>query len=140
MIDFYNSLPSHIFPSLVSPLAIDDLARVAQNRVMESIANDNMYISLETVASKIKLIATRSQNLVPIVSAESGKSDAPKVDIFADRSSELMWRWDLISLDLLPSNCRATVKKARAVRRKLKLHQKAVVRLIQAIKTMQQRA
>ncbi len=117
---------------LFSPLPIDDLARVAQTRIMGELVDGNLFVSVETVASKIKLIATRSQNLT-LIPSDSGKSDTPKVDIFADESKELMWRWDLSSLEILPSNHRSTVKKARAVRRKLKMHQKAVTKLIQAI-------
>ncbi len=115
-----------------SPLPIDNLARVAQTRIVGELTDANLHVSVETVASKIKLIATRSQNLT-LIPSESGKSDTPKVDIFADESRELMWRWDLSSLEILPSNLRLTVKKARAIRRKLKMHQKAVTRLIQAI-------
>lgn len=44
-----------------------------------------------------------------------------------------MWRWELSSLDYIPSECHSDVKKARSARRKLKNHQKAIVRLINAI-------
>lgn len=111
---------------------IDDLAHVAQTQIMKTISAEDLFISIETVASKIKLVATRSQNLVPIPEENAKVSTA--ADIFADTSKELMWRWDLISEDLLPSEHRAAVKKARGIRRKLKCHQKAVVKLIQVIR------
>eukprot|EP00554_Chaetoceros_debilis_P006650 CAMPEP_0194077568 /NCGR_PEP_ID=MMETSP0149-20130528/4172_1 /TAXON_ID=122233 /ORGANISM="Chaetoceros debilis, Strain MM31A-1" /LENGTH=1581 /DNA_ID=CAMNT_0038758635 /DNA_START=124 /DNA_END=4869 /DNA_ORIENTATION=+ len=113
-----------------SPLNIDDLAHVAQTQIMKIISVEGLFISIEAVASKIKLVATRSQNLVPIPEEKTKVSTA--ADIFADTNKELMWRWDLISQDLLPIEHRALVKKSRGIRRKLKLHQKAVVKLIQA--------
>jgi len=118
--------------NLISSLPIDDLARVAQNQLMQSLTDGKKFVSVETVASKIKLIAARTQHLFPIPES-SNKIDAPKVDIFSNTNSKFMWRWELVSLDFLPDKCKSTVKKARAERRKLKNHQKAVVKLIQAI-------
>ena len=43
-----------------------------------------------------------------------------------------MWRWELCSLDLLPQKELAKVKKARAMRKKLQSHYKAIINLITA--------
>lgn len=114
-----------------SPLSVDNLACVAQNKLICSL-DENKFVSIESVASKIKLIATRTQHLLP-VPHESTRTQIAKVDIFSDTNPEFMWRWELVSLDLLPDEYKATVKKIRAARRKLKNHEKAVIKLIQAI-------
>jgi hypothetical protein len=110
-----------------SPLSVDDLARIAQNKLIGSL-DDSKFVSVELVASKIKLIATRTQYLFPVP-----KSGPANVDIFSNTNPEFMWRWELVSLDLLPEQYKATVKVARSTRRKVKNHEKAVIKLIQAI-------
>jgi len=118
--------------SLVSSLPVEELARVAHYKIMTSVLEGKSHVPVEVVASKIKLIAERTQYLFPI--PDSGKKgEEAKVDIFSNTNSQFMWRWELISLDYLPNKSKATVKKARAARRKLKNHQKAVTKLVQAI-------
>ena len=114
-----------VFPH--SPLPVDDLARIAQNKLIGSL-DDSTFVSVELVASKIKLIATRTQYLFPVP-----QQGAATVDIFSNTNPEFMWRWELVSLDLLPDQYTATVKMARSARRKVKNHEKAVIKLIQAI-------
>ena len=113
-----------------SPLPIDDLSAFAQNKLMSS-CTEEMPISLESITSKIKIIASRTQYLFPIPSMENKENE--KLDLFSDNKPEFMWRWELISDDLLPPECKSCVKKARTSRRKLKNHEKAVTRLIQCI-------
>jgi len=115
-----------------SSLPIDKLARIAQHKIATSLMDSKSHVSVEAVASKIKLIAERAQYLFAIPDGIKRGEDA-KVHIFSDTNSEFLWRWELISVDYLPNEFKATVKKARAARRKLKNHQKAVTRLIQAI-------
>ena len=113
-----------------SSLPVDELGRVVHHKIMTSLCDQNSFIPVEVVVSKIKLIAERTQYLFPI---PGGGRNESKVDIFSDANLEFMWRWELISLDYLPNNAKASVKKARAGRRKLKNHQKAVTKLVQAI-------
>jgi hypothetical protein len=115
---------------LLSPLAIDDLAKVVLFKVNSDLVKDDNFLSLEAISSKIKLIATRTQYLAAI---PTGSRNPAKIDIFADTSSELMWRWELISLDFIPSDYQSVVKNARMARRKIKNHEKAVVRLLHSI-------
>lgn len=88
-------------------------------------------VSFNALVSKIKVIATRTQYLFPF--PECSDHLEAKVDIFSNTNPELMWRWELISLDLLPDKLKSTVKSARSVRRKLKSQQKAIIKLIQSI-------
>lgn len=113
-----------------SPLAIDDLAKVVLFKVNSDLVKDDKFLSLEAVTSKIKLIATRTQYLAAIPTESHNPA---KLDIFADTSSELMWRWELTSLDFVANDYQSIVKNARTARRKLKNHEKAVVRLLHAI-------
>lgn len=99
---------------------------------MTSLVEGNAFITVEAIASKIKLLAERTQYLFSI--PDIGKKGADsKVDIFSNTNFQFMWRWELISLDYLPKASQTVVKKARAARRKLKNHQKAVTRLVQAL-------
>lgn len=115
---------------LSSPLAIDDLSKVVLFKVNSDLVKNDKFLSLEAISSKIKLIATRTQYLAAV---PTESNNPVKLDIFADTSSELMWRWELISLDFLPNDYQSDVKNARTARRKLKNHEKAVVRLLHTI-------
>jgi chromatin assembly factor 1 subunit A len=44
-----------------------------------------------------------------------------------------MWRWEIISLDLLSDDCTTKVKKARAARKKVRSHSKALCDLLKAL-------
>eukprot|EP00557_Chaetoceros_sp_GSL56_P007795 CAMPEP_0176504764 /NCGR_PEP_ID=MMETSP0200_2-20121128/16119_1 /TAXON_ID=947934 /ORGANISM="Chaetoceros sp., Strain GSL56" /LENGTH=980 /DNA_ID=CAMNT_0017904241 /DNA_START=96 /DNA_END=3038 /DNA_ORIENTATION=+ len=113
-----------------SSLPVDALARMAQNKILGVFGSDTV-VSLDALASKIKVIATRTQYLFPL--PECSNHVEAKVDIFSNTNPEFMWRWELISLDLLPDELKSTVKNARSVRRKLKSQHKAMIKLIQSI-------
>ena len=85
----------------------------------------NGSLSVDTVASKIKLISERKQYLCNQLTS--------KTDKFEDIEPSNMWRWELISLDLLPANIVPRVKKARVVRGKLQRHHKSVISLLSAL-------
>lgn len=86
-------------------------------------------MALETVSAKIKLLAARTQYLSSLPSSDSTTT----IDTFNDVNRSSMWRWELISLDLLPDDKKNKVKKARTARKKIKSHQKAILKLIQSI-------
>jgi hypothetical protein len=114
-----------------SSLPVEPLARTAQNKLKAKF-DGIRSISVDDLISKIKLIATRTQYLFPLPQC-SNKTDSINIDIFSNDNPEFMWRWELISLDLLPDNLKMTVKKARSVRRKLKNEEKSIIKLIQSI-------
>jgi len=55
-----------------------------------------------------------------------------KLDCFENAEECHMWRWELVSIDLLPQKESAKVKKARTIRKKLQGHHKATINLIAA--------
>jgi hypothetical protein len=56
-----------------------------------------------------------------------------KLDCFEDANECYLWRWELSSIDLLPSKEAAKVKKARGIRKKLQSHHAAIFKLISSI-------
>ena len=78
--------------------------------------------SSELVTSKIKVLAKRKATFhVP---------SSTVVDIFEDEAENRMWRWEIITLELLPTSMTPKVRKARAARKKLHSHHSAILRLI----------
>lgn len=114
----------------VSSLPVDTVARIAQNKII-GVFGEGTMVSLSALVSKIKLIATRTQYLLPLPGCNNNLES--NVDIFSNTNPEFMWRWELISLDLLPDQLKSTVKNARTARRKLKNQQKAMIKLLQTI-------
>lgn len=55
------------------------------------------------------------------------------VDLFEDDSQDRMWRWEILTIDILPSSVLSMVRKARSARKKLSSHRTATTRLIQAL-------
>ena len=91
-------------------------------------------LTIESISSKIKLLAQRKQYLSGLQPSASVKSNhLSKLDCFENVDETYMWRWELSSIDLLPQQEAAEVKKARSLRRKLQGHHKAIIRLISSI-------
>ncbi len=85
--------------------------------------NESHPLTLELVSSKIKLLAQRKSFL-----------NAPsQLDCFENNDESYMWRWELSSIDLLPSKDASKVKKARSARKKLQSHHKAIINLLSSI-------
>jgi len=76
------------------------------------------------VSEKIKLIAERKT---------CGIIMDKKSDRFEDMSILSIWRWEIICLDIVPTDKVHLIKPARSDRRKLSLHFKAVMRLLEAL-------
>merc|ERR1712008_57156 len=56
-------------------------------------------------------------------------------DIYSNTDVNMMWRWELSSLDLLDTQYRATVKKARSARKRTRYHQKSILKLLSTLKS-----
>ena len=76
----------------------------------------------EGIAAKIKVLATRE----PYVQIDNSRS----ISKFEDENQERMWRWEIISLDLLPKELTAKIKRARTSRKKVRSHSKALCTLL----------
>eukprot|EP00588_Corethron_pennatum_P015626 CAMPEP_0194271258 /NCGR_PEP_ID=MMETSP0169-20130528/5086_1 /TAXON_ID=218684 /ORGANISM="Corethron pennatum, Strain L29A3" /LENGTH=1287 /DNA_ID=CAMNT_0039013567 /DNA_START=123 /DNA_END=3986 /DNA_ORIENTATION=+ len=76
------------------------------------------------VSEKIKLIAERKT---------CGINMDKKSDRFEDMNILSIWRWEIICLDIVPTDKVHLIKPARSDRRKLSLHFKAVMRLLEAL-------
>ncbi|KAL3822817.1 hypothetical protein ACHAXA_005982 [Cyclostephanos tholiformis] len=90
-------------------------------------------LTFESISSKIKLLAQRKSYLSgrPLVSEKA--SPVAKLDCFENAEECYMWRWELVSIDLLPQREATKIKRARTMRRKLQGHYKAIINLITAI-------
>jgi len=119
--------PDHLLPYLMviaqgSALPLSTLSEKALQE-LSIFVKESHPLTLELVSSKIKLLAQRKSFL-----------NAPsQLDCFENNEDGYMWRWELSSIDLLPSKDAAKVKKARTARKKLQSHHKAVTNLISAI-------
>jgi len=116
-----------------SPLPLNSLAHIAHKKIISEAPDSTDVISINAVISKIKLIASRTQYLLPVPSTSS-LTDKVQVDIYSNTDVSMMWRWELSSLDLLDIKYRAMVKKARNARKKTLYHQKSILRLLSALK------
>ena len=85
----------------------------------------------EDITTKIKLLAERKPHLEPNYK-EPSASEA--VDIFENDTEDRMWRWEVISIDILPSAVVSKIRKARTARNKLRQHQAATLRLVQSVR------
>eukprot|EP00984_Skeletonema_dohrnii_P016702 scaffold7466_cov119-Skeletonema_dohrnii-CCMP3373.AAC.8 len=119
--------PDQLLPYLMviaqgSALPLSTLSEKALQE-LSIFVKESHPLTLELVSSKIKLLAQRKSFL-----------NAPsQLDCFENNEEGYMWRWELSSIDLLPSKDAAKVKKARTARKKLQSHHKAVTNLISAI-------
>lgn len=106
---------------LLSRLPLTDLAATALIQLKE-LYPDGIEFHAEGIAAKIKLLATR-ESYVQTSSAKIANS-------FEDENADRMWRWEIISLELLPDDCMQKIKKARTQRKKLRSHSKALCTLL----------
>jgi hypothetical protein len=120
---FPDQLLSHLLViAQGSALPLSTLAEKALQE-LSTFVKESYPLTLELVLSKIKLLAQRKSFL-----------NAPsQLDCFENNEEVYMWRWELSSIDLLPPKDATKVKKARAARKKLQSHHKAIINLISAI-------
>lgn len=91
------------------------------------------HLSLDAVSAKIKLFASRESYTVPPSGALLQSGTASNVDIFENTDPMLVWRWELIALEMLPAEYVPIVKKARKSRRKLRSHSKAIAKFLSSL-------
>ena len=138
---FLRSFPEqHYIISLTNSLAfitsnlpLSALSKSAQDSLSEFIS-DARSLSLESISSKVKLLAQRKPYLSGSPPSPSKKpTPLAKLDCFEDVSECYFWRWELSSIDLLPQKEATKVKKARTTRKKLQSHHAAIFKLISTI-------
>lgn len=88
-------------------------------------------LGFDAVSSKIKLLSQRKSYMEQTT---KGKSI---VDVFEDDSNTRIWRWEILIVDIFPSEVLSAVKKARSARKKIASHWTATSRLIQALSTVE---
>jgi len=108
-----------------SPLPLSTLTANAVAELAKLPAGKNL--TADIVSDKIKIMAARKQYLTTL------SPSAIQVDRFEDSQADLVWRWELSTLDLLPSELISEAKKAQAGRRKLQNFHKAVVKLLASL-------
>ena len=81
---------------------------------------------METVSEKIKTYFTRENYIA------CSATEMKALDKFED-TAKRMWRWEIISPELLPDDISAMVKKCQTARRKIRNHSKALVSLLRAL-------
>jgi chromatin assembly factor 1 subunit A len=116
------ALSHHFF--LPSPLPLSTLAENVSQKLFE--CHEMKWIT-EAVSSKIKLLSMRKPYM------DISSSSKSTVDLFEDDSQDRMWRWEILTIGILPSQVLPMVRKARSARKKLSYHRIATTRLIQAL-------
>ena len=110
-----------MFPSHCSRLPLSDLAATALIQ-LKDVYPDEVEFHAEGIAAKIKLLATRE----PYVQVDNTRV----VNAFQDENADRMWRWEIVTLELLPDAIVSKIKKARTARKKLRAHSKALCLLL----------
>ena len=103
--------------STVTTNALAELAKLSAGK----------RLTADIVSAKIKIMAARKQYLTTLVPSTI------QADKFEDTQAELVWRWELTTLDLLPTDLIPKAKKAQAGRRMLQNFHKAVVKLLASL-------
>jgi len=110
-----------------SPLSLSTLT---SNAVAElGKRSEGKNLTSDIVSTKIKILASRKQYLTPLNPPESEM----QVDKFEDTQTNLMWRWELTTIELLPATLVKKAKKVVSERRKLQNFFKAVVKLLSSL-------
>lgn len=95
----------------------------------------NVSLTAPAVAAKIKILATRKNYIknasliVPLTAATSNNKISTN-NIFEDTQADLMWRWEVAAVDLLPVDALPMVKRARAARKKISAYFAALAKLV----------
>jgi chromatin assembly factor 1 subunit A len=116
-----------------SRLPLSALAQVALSTL--NTMHDTDSFRLESTTAKIKLLATRVKYIKnpSLITKESSTQSALSTDLFEDENENHMWRWEVATIDFLPQESIAQVKKARSARRKASIRVNALARLLAAL-------
>ena len=146
---FYDS-PSHLMLNEtlfcdhcpLSSLSLKSLVEKAHSHISERLRPQRLSLPLSAIEQKIKLIAARTSYLAPVPepchsvagTIFTSTLPSPILNHLVDVNPQHLWRWELTSIDLLPEAKQKTqVQKSRRIRRKLKSHQRALIRLLQTM-------
>jgi hypothetical protein len=83
--------------------------------------------SAESVSAKVKVLAQRKAYL------DAATKSSGTVDLFEDADEDRVWRWEITTLDLLPSETLSNARKARTARKKVASYHAAVGKLIKSL-------
>lgn len=86
-----------------------------------------MTWSIESVSAKIKLLSKRKAYFEPI------KKSSDAVDLFENTDQDRLWRWEVMTLDLLSPDVVSQARKARAARKKISSYQSALLKLVKSL-------
>eukprot|EP00980_Cylindrotheca_fusiformis_P000723 scaffold168_cov124-Cylindrotheca_fusiformis.AAC.23 len=109
-----------------SPLPLSKLAERVSQTLFD--CHEKKWTT-EAVSSKIKLLSQRK----PCMEPSSSSTITATVDLFEDDTPDRMWRWEILTIDILPTSVLPLVRKARSARKKLSSHRSATTRLLQAL-------
>lgn len=130
-----------------SPLPLSALSSKVCTALEET---HGMNWPAELVGAKIKLIAKRKAHFdeslfssrinddgtsfsttTPTTTTAAASSKV--LDLFEDTDMDRLWRWEITTLELLPSECAANARRARSARKKVSSNYSAIVRLIKSL-------
>ncbi len=100
--------------------------RLITNNAFELLKLDFENITAEAVSEKIKTYFTRENY---IVCTANELKTLNKFEDTADR----MWRWEIVSPELLPDEIASMVKKSQTARKRIRSHSRAQVNLLRAL-------
>jgi len=132
----FSTLPAEGFEEELSPLAVTKLASLVQEsnlplseiskKVFNEISKRYGKATLEGISENIKMYFTREYYLADTF------REMKHINRLEDVSNR-MWRWEILSLELLPEIMIPEVRKARVARKKIRAHSKAIVGLLKAL-------
>ena len=82
----------------------------------------------ETISTKLKLLAERKPFLYNIAALKTNVNK-----IYEDETACRVWRWEILILEILPSEVLSKVKKARQARRRFLSHYMAIQKLVDTV-------
>ena len=83
--------------------------------------------STDSVSAKIKILAQRKAYF------DAATKSSGTVDLFENSDEDRVWRWEITTLDLLPSETLTKARKARTARKKVASYHTAVGKLIKSL-------
>ena len=117
-----------------SKLPLSKLAQFACEAL--NIAFPDATFPLDIVSAKTKVLSARKPTIKnPEIALGISVSNnvAKDVDVFEDTNPDHIWRWEVVSLDLLPEENAKDAKLARSARRKINQPFNATARLLAAL-------
>jgi chromatin assembly factor 1 subunit A len=111
------------FGDFSSPLPLSKLVATVREKLEE---HHSKKWSAESIDAKIKILAKRR----PVFNVLPAATD---VNIFENEDEDRMWRWEVIAIEVLPSEVVSKFRKARSARKKLSSNHAALLKLLQTL-------